>query len=373
MLPESELLARVEKLLNGFMKAVNEHVIDALDLELAEILVLTLNEMADVLLEKQKEEIDPKWLIKPHLVDMMKFALKALAVFQSFTLQGKPDPDNIKDSKKLIKVFLYEKLTQLSETPDESFFDKNIAQVVSDNFAYKRSDSLSTVSLQAPTWRFFHALFDYLNADHLQKELPEPESIFNRQARQRAQQQTDLKALDNVDEDEEEEDEGATVEEIVEEEQKAIEPAPVEMAMQSQEASPTTISTGEEKPEGEENKIEAMHKALMENQEEAQAEVKKWKKRTKMTLDWEQIDEQESDDESVRSATVFDELSRVFLAILKNGDSTNFKVKSIALYKLFPRFVNASLTFLKHENSEKFQRILIRGAKIEWGSDNAKI
>ena len=54
---------------------------------------------------------------------MMKMAMKTLAVFHSFELQGKPDPDSVKDSKKLLRVFLNEKLTALSENPEESFLD----------------------------------------------------------------------------------------------------------------------------------------------------------------------------------------------------------------------------------------------------------
>lgn len=123
---------------------------------------------------------------------MMKMALKALAVFQSFDLQGKPDPDNVKESKKLIKE-LFGKLTELSDDPSQPFFDKNISQVIADNFVYKRSDNLSCLSLQAPTWRLYHALFDLLTSDHLELELPEPESVFTQQARVRTQQQSELK------------------------------------------------------------------------------------------------------------------------------------------------------------------------------------
>lgn len=110
-------------------------------------------------------------------MDMMMMALKSLAVFQSFMLQGKPDPDNIIESKKLIRE-LFEKLSLFSENPSESFFDANISQVISDHFTFKRSEQLSLLSLQSPTWRLFHALFDYLEARHLQMAVPEPESAF---------------------------------------------------------------------------------------------------------------------------------------------------------------------------------------------------
>ena len=73
---------------------------------------------------------------------------------------------------------LFDKLSELSENPDESFFDANISQVIADNFVFKRSVQLANLSLQSPTWRLFHALFDYLTAEHLQAVLPEPESVF---------------------------------------------------------------------------------------------------------------------------------------------------------------------------------------------------
>ena len=48
-------------------------------------------------------------------------------------------------------------------------------------------------------------------------------------------------------------------------------------------------------------------------------------------------------------------------------------MKHITIYKLFPKLVNISLPFITYEHSEWFQRILVRGAKIEWGSEAAKI
>ena len=62
--------------------------------------------------------------------------------------------------------------------------------------------------MQAPTWRLFFALFDYLNSDHLQLIVPEPESVFTQQAHLRAQQQSELKAVTF---EEIKEEEGATV------------------------------------------------------------------------------------------------------------------------------------------------------------------
>ena len=114
MLPESEHFSKVEQVLKSFMQAIKDHVVDSLDLELAEILIGTLNEIVSSLLERQNAGVSPSWLIRPYLTDIMLSSLKALATFQSFQLQGKQDPDNVIASKKLIKELLG-KLTELAE------------------------------------------------------------------------------------------------------------------------------------------------------------------------------------------------------------------------------------------------------------------
>ena len=99
LLPTSENLDKVDGMLKNFIKTVKEHVVDGLDLELADILVHSLNEILSILVEKQRANIDPAWIIRPHLMDIMMMALKSLAVFQSFTLQGKSDPAHIAKAK----------------------------------------------------------------------------------------------------------------------------------------------------------------------------------------------------------------------------------------------------------------------------------
>lgn len=81
---------------------------------------------------------------------------------------------------------LFAKLTELSDDPSKPFLDRHLCQVIADNFGFKKSELFSQLSMQAPTWRLFHALFDYLTSEHLQQLLPEPESVFNQQARVRA-------------------------------------------------------------------------------------------------------------------------------------------------------------------------------------------
>lgn len=107
--------------------------------------------------------------------------------------------------------------------------------------------------------------------------------------------------------------------------------------------------------------------------EEVQGKPERKKLNTLPKKQFVEVDEQETDDESVRSKTVFFEVCRIFLCILKNGESSNLKVKHIALYKLFPRLVNISLPFSQSDHSEYYMRILVRGCKIEWGDEKSKI
>ena len=127
-----------------------------------------------------------------------------------------------------------------------------------------------------------------------------------------------------------------------------------EVAMASQEAE-AAEAEGEEKVEEEKKK---------------EAPPKREKLAPRVFL---KIEEQESDDESERRKTVFEELCRVFLGILKNGQSVNIKVKHIALYKLFPKLVNLSLPFADSTHSNLFQRIIVRGCMVEWGGEKVKI
>ncbi len=79
-------------------------------------------------------------------MDIMMMALKSLAVFQSYTLQGKSDPEHIVQAKKTITT-LFEHVTFLSAEPDQPFLDANIAQVVADSFVFKTKEQLSQISL----------------------------------------------------------------------------------------------------------------------------------------------------------------------------------------------------------------------------------
>jgi len=89
--------------------------------------------------------------------------------------------------------------------------------------------------------------------------------------------------------------------------------------------------------------------------------------------DFLKIEEEATEDESTRAKTVFFELCRVLLGILKNGESSNLKVKKIAFYRLFPKLVNLSLPFVRAEHSQLYLRLLVRGCQIEWGTEATKM
>ena len=102
LLPEAKYLDKVQPLLANFVSTVTDYVLDGLDLELGEILIETLDEVIQSLLTKQRKGLDVKFLLEPHMDDIFKMIFRASSVFQSFKLQSKAEPENIKASKALI-------------------------------------------------------------------------------------------------------------------------------------------------------------------------------------------------------------------------------------------------------------------------------
>lgn len=99
MVAKAEQMEKVESILQEFIHYGKTELVDQLDLELSELLVETLQRILQVYLDKIKKGIDCVSFIKPHLQDIFVITMRCLATFQSFRLQGKPDPDNIKQAK----------------------------------------------------------------------------------------------------------------------------------------------------------------------------------------------------------------------------------------------------------------------------------
>ena len=192
-----------------------------------------------------------------------------------------------------------------------------------------------------------YAIFENLNATKLQLELPEPTPEQVQRAQVRGQQQKELKAIkfEAVQEDEEDQEEEKKEDEAGEPEEKQIDTSsPPSMQMQNQ----------EEAKDGEDKEEEA-------GQEEKEKE--------------EEESEESEEEEHVRSTTVFQEISRVLAAVMRNGHSPNLKVKHLCVYQLFPKLVNLTVPFLKFEQSEAFLKMMLRASRIKWGeglSKNAK-
>ena len=91
---------RVQGLLNDFIHCSKTELADQLDLELAQIMVQTLEKILTTLVAKDEKGVDCSEVIRKHLQDIFVIALKCLATFQSFRLNGKPDPEHIVEAKK---------------------------------------------------------------------------------------------------------------------------------------------------------------------------------------------------------------------------------------------------------------------------------
>ena len=81
LLPESQHFTKVEGLLTNFIETVRDYVLDALDHELSEILIQTLNEIVASLIEKQEAGLDVRYVVKAHLFDMLRMSMRCMGVF----------------------------------------------------------------------------------------------------------------------------------------------------------------------------------------------------------------------------------------------------------------------------------------------------
>ena len=86
----------------------------------------------------------------------------------------------------------------------------------------------------------------------------------------------------------------------------------------------------------------------------------------------EEESEESEEEEYVRSTTVFEEISRVLSAILRNGHSQNVKVKHLCIYQMLPKLVNMTIPFLKSEHSEAFLKMMLRASRIKWVANRKK-
>lgn len=74
------------ELLSEFIFVAKDILVPALDMELSELLIETLQRILATLIEKQSAGIDPSELIGHHLQTIFEITIKCLAVLQNFRL-----------------------------------------------------------------------------------------------------------------------------------------------------------------------------------------------------------------------------------------------------------------------------------------------
>lgn len=97
-LKEGMDLSHVEELLGNFTKAVEETVLDSMDIETANNLVYSLDILLEWLLKKSGEKVDVS-AVKPHLAKWSDFVFRILSAYQIYKLQKKKDPEEIVANK----------------------------------------------------------------------------------------------------------------------------------------------------------------------------------------------------------------------------------------------------------------------------------
>ena len=172
---------KVEKLLDDFVKAVEEVAIDGLDLELAGYLVDTLEEICDAFLKKKNEDgcEDINRFAGKYLRSLLIMTVRSLGVFHAFRLNGKEDPEHIVASKKQCMKII-DALTELSDNPEEPYLKSQLPSIMSEFFSSQYLEHLGTFAVQSDKWRLYYALFDLMTPEFLQLslEVRQPEEIM---------------------------------------------------------------------------------------------------------------------------------------------------------------------------------------------------
>lgn len=141
-------------------------------------MVQTLEKILSTLVQKEANGIDCSELIRRHLQDIFVVALKCLATFQSFRLNGKPDPENILEAKKGVTAVF--KLCQaLSAQKDEDFLVRALPPVVEQAFSTCQEEQVSQWSAQQAQFKLLFALVWLCDTEHLILEVTEGISIFD--------------------------------------------------------------------------------------------------------------------------------------------------------------------------------------------------
>jgi hypothetical protein len=93
--PAGEDLSKVEEVIDSFFSILESHVLDSLDMDLADQLIDSLKQLTDMLLiKKEKDGLDiSKWY--RHNKSVFYMIVKCMGVYNNFKLLGKPEPEHI--------------------------------------------------------------------------------------------------------------------------------------------------------------------------------------------------------------------------------------------------------------------------------------
>jgi len=171
LLPELKYFGKVDDLLKAFVKAVDDVVVHGLDIQLATLLIDTVEEIMDAFMIKRREkDIDFKDFLAPHLYSILIMTIRAQGVFNAFKLDNKEDPDTIIDSKKQCKKILM-CLTELSGCEGQTYLQTQLPTIITEYYAKQPVEHIGTWTIMSDKWRMFYAIFDQVNAKDMQMEL----------------------------------------------------------------------------------------------------------------------------------------------------------------------------------------------------------
>jgi hypothetical protein len=97
--PSGEDLSRVEEVIDAFFTSVESHVLDSLDMDLADQLIDSLKQLTDMLILTKERGLDiSKW--HRHNKSVFYMIVKCLGVYNNFKLLNKVEPEHIVNQKK---------------------------------------------------------------------------------------------------------------------------------------------------------------------------------------------------------------------------------------------------------------------------------
>ncbi len=169
----------MSQLLQDFVDAVEKHVLDSLDMELADSLVTALDQITEMLVYKQEKGLDISVWHK-HNKSVFNMLIRSLGVYNNFKLVNKPEPESITKQKQ--KVFtilsrLGELLPRHEESPDDKkldFFEAQIKSYFIDQFVLGNEEEFKSAldkvkdwTMSSHRWRMFYVVLDLLKPAHL--------------------------------------------------------------------------------------------------------------------------------------------------------------------------------------------------------------